>query len=775
MIEKGNAMKNQTCLRTFQFALIAFLAFFCTHCFAQGFILPPPNSNVKFSQLNLTQHDVRAEIRNQAAQVEVSQEFYNSSNRTVEGTYYFPLPKGSAVSDFKMYLDGKVLSGELLDKEKARKIYEDIVRRNIDPALLEYIDYRLFSAKIFPIPPKKKRKIVLKYSSLLEQEGGLIKFIYPLRGDVGEGRSAFNPRRLPPEPPRILPLRSNKEELRKKKYQTTPVSQNIIVTIESEIPIKNIYSPSHKVDVSRPDDNHAEISYEGTRNKPEGNFVLYYAYSKEDFGISLLSYKNNNDDDGYFLLLLSPKVNFKQQEILKKDILFILDTSGSMSGEKIEQAKAALKYCLNHLNKQDRFTIISFSSGVRQFSEELVPVSKNRERALRYVDEMDAAGGTNINEALLKALEIANTSNRPVSMVFLTDGLPTVGERDEGKIIKNVSDQNKKQVKIFTFGVGYDVNTYLLDKIASDNNAVSDYIEPDENIELVISEFYNKISNPVLTELSLEFKNIPVDEIYPKKLPDLFKGTQLTVLGRYKKDGKGTVYLKGKASKKLVHLNYSVTFNSNSGNDFLPKLWAMRKIGFLYDEIRLYGSNEELITEIRRLSKKYGIMSPYTSFLVTEEKKGYANVDGLIQKDNFDIAGYSMSLEAASNVPMTNANLPQGVDNSIKAQIKLSKKIRSMREAQITPIRQNVFRNIQGRSFYRKDGFWIDTEYHEEKTINIKYRSKAYIKLVTSSPKFARFAALGKQVIFKFKGKYIKIGINVKENLSRKEWKLLLE
>jgi len=591
--------------------------------FAQGFIIPRPHPPRRLPLPKLTEHKVAVNIIDQAAKVEVTQVFYNDSKRVIEGNYYFPLPKEASVSDFKMYADGKVLSGELLDKKKARKIYEDIVRRNIDPALLEYVDHNLFSARIFPIPPKKERKIVLEYSVLLKLDGDLVQFAYPLRGQFKSERIFPRPPRPYPGPPYVVPLENEEDNDRrssKKKKFSTDISQVISIDIRSKIPLKNIYSPSHEVDISKKNDHRAKISYEGKRRETADNFLLYYSFSQNDFGINLLTYRPGKNENGFFMLLVSPKTELSKEDIIEKDIVFILDVSGSMAGEKIEQAKEALKYCINHLDKKDRFNIITFSTESNPFKNNPVDVPEYRKDALDYIDKIEAKGGTNINDALLEALQMDYKRNRPLSIVFITDGLPTVGETNIGKIINNVSDKNSNKIKVFTFGVGYDVNTVLLDKIASTNFAVPDYIEPNEKIEQKISTFYDKISHPVLTDLSLDFKNIQVEDVFPKKLPDLFKGSQLTIMGRFGTEKKKDISLSGKVKDKEKRFVYEADFSSpDDDNDFIPYLWATRKIGYLMDEIRLHGENEELKNEIIRLSKKYGVMSPYTSFLIQED------------------------------------------------------------------------------------------------------------------------------------------------------------
>jgi len=755
---------------------------FCNNIFAQGFIIPRPIPPYHPALPQLTEHKVDVKIIDQVANVEVHQVFYNDSKQTIEGNYYFPLPKGASVSDFKMYVDGKVLSGELLEKEKARKIYEDIVRRNIDPALLEYVDHNLFSARIFPIPPKKERKIVLKYSSLLELDGDLVKFSYPLRGKLESERGIRPPRPIMPGPPYVIPLEPENEEKRSRhdedKKPYVDVSQVVFVDLKSKIPLKNIYSPSHQVDISRQDDHRAKISFEGKRKETEDNFVLYYAFSRSDFGLNMLTYKPGDDEKNFFMLLISPKSEIEQKDILEKDIVFIVDVSGSMSGEKIEQAKDALKYCINHLDRNDRFNLITFSTESKLFKKGLVNTSEFRRDALDYIDEIEAKGGTNINEALLDALAMDYEKDRPVSIVFMTDGLPTVGETDIGKIIHNVSENNNEKIKVFTFGVGYDVNTVLLDKIAATSRAVSDYIEPNEHIEQKISSFYDKISHPVLTDLALDFGGIEVEDVFPKKLPDLFKGSQLTVLGRYEKGEKEDIVLTGKMKDTKKKFNYEADFNARKNeNDFIPYLWANRKIGYLMDEIRLHGENKELKDEIVRLSKKYGIMSPYTSFLVQED----------------DVMAHDMSVQSGRNLHRRADMLYIDAESSVTAgageksfapaamdkgqfAVRMSKMSREMKEMESEGFQDSQYiKRIGNRTFYFKNDFWIDGEYKDEKTVDIKYSSQAYVEFILAYPEAAKFAALGEKVIFKFKEKFVKIADKGMESLTRNELTRLFE
>jgi len=623
---------------------------------------------------------------------------------------------------------------------------------------------------------------VLEYTALLPLDGELVRFSYPLRGRFQSERMFRLPRHLRlPGPPYPFPQPDdieNKQPPGDDKKQTGNVSQVIFVELHSRIPLKNIYSPAHEVDIARIDDYSAKISYEGTRKDTEDNFVLYYSFSERDLGINLLTYQPDKKEPGFFMLLMSPRTEISKKDILNKSIIFILDVSGSMSGKKIGQAKEALKYCINHLDKRDRFNIITFSTESKMFKPELVAASRYRWDAIKYVDKIEAKGGTNINEAILDALQLKNDVNQPISIVFLTDGLPTVGETDIGRIIRNVSEANRKNVKIFTFGVGYDVNTVLLDRIAASSRAMSDYIEPGENIEQKIAAFYDKISHPVMVDLDIDFGDIKVEDVFPRKLPDLFKGAQLTVLGRYESEKKEKIRLTGRIKSKEKSFSYEADFTaSNSANDFLPYLWATRKIGYLMDEIRLHGENAELKEEITRLSKKYGVMSPYTSFLVRDDdavalqlRRSLAPAAGKALDAN-RVGGVYQDAEALYSA--VSPEMAQRADRGVMA-VKMSKASRAMKEAtSLSGV--NQARRVGNRTFYLKDGYWVDSDYRDEKTIAIKYSSQAFLDLVMTFPEISRFVALGEKVIFRFRGKFIKIGPKGRASFKQDELKKLFQ
>lgn len=695
--------------------------------YADGFIIipSPPREIQQFIPLSIKYHHVEVSINNQIAITKVDQVFLNENRRDLEGIYIFPIPQGASISDFAMYVDGKRVTSEVLEKDKARSIYDDIVRRMRDPALLEYMDRGAFKVSIYPIPAKGEKRVQLEYSEVLRYDSGLCKYTYPLNTE---------------------------------KFSAKPIkSVTISIKVKSDKAIKNIYSPSHDMDISRKDDHNAKLGYEASNVKPDRDLVVYYTLSNKDFGMNLLTHKNGKED-GFFVLLVAPKYDVEEKEIIEKDIIFVLDKSGSMrENDKIEQAKGALKFCINSLNKNDKFGIIIFSTDVDELDSSLLLATKeNKEKAIKFVDDIEARGGTDIDSALKTALKKKANPDRPRIIVFLTDGLPTVGETNENVIISNVKKIKSGSIRIFTFGVGYDVNTHLLDKIAEGNNGVSQYVEPSENIEVSVSNFYSKISEPVLSDLSLNMGVVKASEIYPKNLPDLFKGSQLIVMGRYKSPAKTIIRITGKVKNRQNEYIEEFNFPEKElDNSFIPRLWAQRKIGYLLDEIRSDGENKELKDEIIHLSKKYGIITPYTSFLVLPDNEGErvpVAVREEKRREAFDSASRDLYMvrgkEAVGASKVTSGmKLSQSAPTAPVIDARTDKRDET-----------SLIKYVDNKTFYLKNGFWTDSEYEPEmKVINMKYSSDEYFKLISQKPDIGKFLALGKKVILCYEGKCYKI------------------
>jgi Ca-activated chloride channel family protein len=701
---------------------------------ADGFIIPrpphpdtppPPNLSIKY-------HHVDIEIDDQVAQTAVDQIFINNYHQDLEGTYIFPIPADASISKFSMYVGGEEIKGEILEKNEARRVYQDIARQRRDPALLEYFKDGMFKASVYPIPADGETRVKLAYSEVLKLNGGICGYQYTLNTE---------------------------------KFSRDPLqSVKVTVTINSKTPIKSIYSPSHDVKIEKEDDHHARVTYVEENTRPDKDFFLYYTVSEEDIGFNLLPFEDE-DHQGYFLAMISPQVEVAADRTSSKNMIFILDTSGSMKGEKIRQAKGALAFCLNSLNEGDRFNVIDFDDQVTKLQPGLVRAGRESVReALSFVDNREAEGGTNINDALLSGLEQIQRADGASFIIFLTDGLPTVGQTDINTILTNVKDANRSSTRIFVFGVGYDVNTRLLDRLAEDNHATSDYVRPSEDIEVKVSGFFKKVSHPILTDIELSFGGVEVYDLYPKELPDIFKGSQLLVLGKYKGVGNSKATLSGSAQGAERSFRYGVDFTPDHRNDFIPRLWATRRIGYLISELRLHGQNQELVDEVVRLSKKYGIITEYTSFLVDADYRLAAHE--LAPQATKKLAESSLDVVGAGAVNRAQATKGQmGALQAPQAFVDAEGK-----EQKVTRMAQ-----IGDRTFFKKDGLWVDSEYEGKiEPIKVKILSEAYFKLLSEVPEIGKFLALGDEVIFLLQGKAIHVSDEGKSDFTVTDLKALL-
>lgn len=689
--------------------------------------IPIPNAlPVKSIQLD-------TKINGQVATTRLEQVFRNDTPYTLEGTYFFPIPETASIVEFAIWENGKKLVGEVRTREEARRIYDEIVRRQRDPGLLEYAGKDLFQASIFPIPPNSDKKLELTYSQVLKAESGTVAYRYPL----GTGRNLWQ--RQPDE--------NVRRNMPTQKFGT--VSGRIeIVGREA---LRNVYSPSHQIDVKRKGETTATVSFETTNN--DNDFQLFYGLSNNDFGMSLLTYREPGKD-GYFLLQISPKDNITESELVNKDIVFVLDTSGSMGDEgKMEKARAALLFGIRGLREGDRFNVINFAGEEHLFEDKLISASADgKRRGEDYVKKLKPNGGTNINDALRAALRQFDSSDRTKMLVFMTDGLPTVGESNVENIIKNAKEIKVEGLRLFTFGVGYDVNTLLLDRLAAENSGVADYVEPKEDLEVKVSNFFTKVNSPVLTNLDLDFGGVKTDLMYPRTLTDIFKGTQLTIIGRYRNASdieNVTLRLQGKTGRETRVFNYTnLDFPMRADkNDFLPRLWATRRVGWLIEQIRSNGENKELRDEIVDLGTRYGIVTPYTSYLATDGS------DKQIINRRID------------NLPPSNSVMKSTTGQGAVTASKDSKAKKEVvtigdEDDVIRVDGEIVVKKVGVKTFYLENGVWIDSEFKEETKMpetKLQFASDAYFDLVTREKELAQFFSLGEQVVVVWKGKVYRI------------------
>jgi len=738
---------------------------------ADGFIVinrPPRGpgfvANFAFAPLEVSYHHVNVKIDGQICTTSVDEEFYNPNPQQLEGTYLFPVPKTAQIDKFTMEINGKETGAELLAADKARAIYEDIVRRERDPALLEYADRGVFRVHIYPIEGHSRKHVKIAYTEVLKSDSGLVSYTYPL----------------------------NTEKF------SSALIHNVSVKVElnSSRALTSIYSPTHDVEIKRPDPSHAVIGYEAKDVRPDTDFQLFFAPQKEDVSLDLLT-QRSADEDGYFLLLASPGLNAKARH-LPKDVAFVLDTSGSMAdGNKLVQAKKALQFCLANLNADDRFEIIRFSTEAEQLFGKLNDASEtNVADAQKFVAKLKPEGGTAIFDALHQAMSLRPAkSERPYVVVFITDGMPTVGETNNDKIVAETNQAADQGTRVFCFGLGTDVNAHLLDRIAENTRAVSDYILPDEDLEIKVSNFFAKIREPVLADVKLTFPDgIKITKMYPQQMPDLFQGDQLVICGRYSGQGSGDCVIEGNAGGDRQSFKIPVVFPKTSDTQpFVPRLWASRRVAYLLDEIRLHGENPELKTEATELARQFGIVTPYTAYLIVEDERGrhvaeqnqvmqafgkdeeakasaggaysdfrsaatgstsvavaksqnsmkYAlhSVDALDSGNaqaavamNMPTANISAALAPAAPMPGTSYNTVSTPSSDSKTRV--------MQYTQRA-------KYIAGRAFFQNGNQWIDNNVstkNDDKSVRIKFGSDEYFALVAQHPEARPWLALGQNI-----------------------------
>ncbi|HKR58609.1 MAG TPA: VWA domain-containing protein, partial [Pyrinomonadaceae bacterium] len=547
------------------------------------------------------------------------------------------------------------------------------------------------------------------------------------------------------------------------RQMTTIGSVSGRVVLESKEPIRNVYSPSHAISFARKDDHMWTTSFETVNGQEPQDFQLFYAVSNQDFGVSLLTHREAGKD-GYFLLMISPKDDWSEQEYAAKDVVFVLDTSGSMAEEgKMEKARAALLYGIRILRPKDRFNVISFAGEERLLESGLIAADDaGRQRGETFVKALRPVGGTNINEAVLAAMRQFRPGDRPKMIVFMTDGLPTAGETNPTRILDNASQARIPGLRLFSFGVGYNVNTTLLDKLAADNGGVADYVEPKEDLEAKVSNFFAKVNSPVLTDLRLDMAGVQTDLVYPRALPDVFRGSQVMLIGRYR-NSESLDYVRlqlggksGGSGKEFVYNNQRFPLREE-GNDFLPRLWATRRVGWLMEQIRTNGESAELRDEVVDLGTRYGIVTPYTSYLALESGESTQQVTTNTRR--FGVGG-GRGLGNAAPAPPAKPAEARVMTGTLGVQE--SKRARSQQDAERfdKDSLSAALRTVGRKTFYLRDEVWTDAEFKPDAKLpetTLRFGTDEYFSLLGKKPKLGDFFALGEKVIVVYEGRVYRV------------------
>ena len=728
---------------------------------------------------------IQVNITDQVAVKTYNCTFKNANPQAVVGgTCYMELEPGAQVDNMSVLIDGVEHQAEILDAEKAKEVFTDVVRKGGSPALLEYFGNQLIQTQVPRIEPNGTVTVKLQYTTVL-----------PLKGDVV----------------RLQMLNTNPKAL-----MQSLKSASVEVNVKSQRPIKNVYSPTHKITYSEKPGWDVSLSWQQENYLPKHPFVLYYQVAEDKVGASVVAHKERRED-GAFMLMLSPTVGrgagaVSEADILPKDVVFCVDTSGSMlEANKMTQARGALAYCVSHLRKGDRFNIVDFSTTARNLSDDgLVEFDDEAmQDALDYVGDLSARGGTAIEEALetairhLKNAGKQDSDSRLKMVVFATDGLPTIGETDAKALLAAVAKQNDVEARLFVFGEGYDVNTSLLDFLALDHRGEADYILPEEDIKEKISRFFDRVGSPIMTDLEVDFGDLKTHNVYPRKIDDVFRGEQIVVYGRYKSGGTHTITVTGNVKGRRRTFQYELDFPKRSDDDknaFVHRLWAGRKVDYLLNEIRKQDvAPDELVTEVTRLAKRYGIVTPYTSYLMTNDviatpQLGQAQQLGRQLSSGFGgfggggggvglrgigggtaapAADSAARQRAVSSAKRFNefrrsggrsgslSELEESADDALQAGgFGYYADVDSARPAEAaTRPALSAMRHIGTRTFYNSGDVWYESDFDPTKSKiarTLKVGSDDYIKLLLDDSRLAKFFALG-DVVLKIDDEWLRI------------------
>ena len=656
---------------------------------------------------------VQVAVAGRVARVTVEEWFRNTGPVMDEGSYLYPLPGEAVFSDFSLWQGDRELKGEPMDAAQARAIYEEIVRRKRDPALIELAGHGLLRARVFPINPGETRKITLRYTQVLERVGDAWRFRYA----AGTGAA----------------------------------SRSFRLQLDSAARFGDPYSPTHRITVNRSGD-HLELALADT--SAAGDLELLLPLARGLVGTSLVTTRPTGED-GYFMLLLAPG-RAAEAPSLRRDLVAVLDVSGSMSGEKLDQAKAALVQLLGTLRPADRFRLVAFSSAVRRYADGWTEASGEHVRAAQdWVRNLQANGGTDIAGALGEAFAAAPAEGTLGVVVFLTDGMPTVGDTDP-EHIADQAEHGRGAFRVFAFGIGYDVNTYVLDRLTERARGVTEYIRPGGDIEQAVGSLAIKVSSPVLTDLALRADEMELYDVQPQSLPDLFAGDELVVFGRFRgTGGTGAVVVTGRRNGREERFTTNAAGGEQSTNDYISQLWAARKAGALSRAIRLRGPNPEVLSELKRLALRYGILTEYTSYLVQEPGVVAARRDAIAPMAPRDQAGAGAVMQSQAERRLASAiSLERAADSlAVGERATLSRTQR-----------------VGGRVFVLRDGTWTDIAHGDSlQVVTVEPFSDAYFALLRALPELLKPATLEPAVLVAGRRVSVRIGTGGRETWAAGE------
>jgi Ca-activated chloride channel family protein len=691
-------------------------------------------------QIVRTASNVRVELRDRVLRYEVEERFLNRGGTIGEADYIFPLPKGAAFRDLKLSIDGQLVAGETMSATEARRIYEDIVRRQKDPALVEWMGHGMLRTRIFPIQAGEERRVVVRFESVAEREGDAVRVDY-FRG-----------------------TRTNVAAVERPASAGDMGGQTrFMLTYRAGGELGEAYSPTHELDVDR-DDAQRRVAIRG--GSPDVTVLVALRRSLAA-SVATLTHATR-DEEGYALITVTPPTDLAAQR-LPRDLTFVLDASGSMSGRKMDQAKAAGRALLRTLTDRDRFRIIDFSTDVRSFRDGYTSATnENIRAAIRYLDNVDASGSTNISGALEEALQRSDDgfgrqqseSDRMPIVLFMTDGAATVGERDPVRIAA-AAGRSRGDARIFTYGLGADLNIGLVEQLAVEGRGTATFLRPDENVERSVELLASRLRAPILTDVRVRVDgNVRISRLYPSGPQDVFAGQDLVLLARYDGNGPANVVVTGRSGGREVRWSNERNFaREERENAFVPRLWATQRIGWLAAEKRRNGGNSEIDDEIRRLGERFGIPTEFTSYLVLEPGMATGNVrrEPVSRGRIGDVSSTGAAGGAGAAAPAPQAVFEQARTASEQRQAK-SIAAADMRLAEVVVTAGAEIRRA-GPKVFQKDGeTWTDLAAKADvKVYRVKAYSRSYFTLLERLPQLKESFSVGEKV--KVAGKSVVIEI----------------
>ena len=568
----------------------------------------------------LTHTDVKAEITGFLSRVVVTQHFQNPLNEKLEAVYTFPLPHNAAVDDMTMIIGDRTIRGKILPREEAQAVYEGARARGQVAGLLDQERPNIFTQSVTNILPGNQIKITISYIETLKYESGAYEFVFPM---------VVGPRYIPRMPisisqPMPFPADRNNMPDMSRLVPPTPAAGersghdiSLDVALDAGLIIESLESKTHPVDIERPGPTRAHLRLQRSDTLPNKDFILRYDIAGKTIQDAMLTHRSAKG--GFFTLILQPPDHVGADDVTPKELVFVLDTSGSMAGFPIEKAKETMKLALDNLYPDDTFNLITFSGDTRILFEQPVRATKRNLRlAQEFLSATSGAGGTEMMGAIKAALEPSDRQSHVRIACFMTDGF--VG--NDMAIIDEI--QKHKNARVFAFGIGSSVNRFLLDNMATAGRGEVEYVGLNDDGSAAAQRFHQRVRNPLLTDISIDWGDLPVTDIYPKRIPDLFGAKPLVLTGRYSAGASGTIKLKGKTAGSDFTREIPVTLPETMAlHDVLAPLWARARIDNLMSEdymgAQLGRMRGDLMSTIVQLGMEFRLMTQFTSFVAVEE------------------------------------------------------------------------------------------------------------------------------------------------------------